>query len=81
MIYSRSRIQPEKKEKKKRRKTHFLHRGWNWRALYEMKARTQKEKYLFSLPNRGVKFDVMGIASRIITTGIVGGDWEGDRRK
>lgn len=66
MRYTQSGIQPEKKKKKK---THLLRRGWNGKALYEMKARAQKEKYLFSLLNRGLKFDVIGIESRIITAG------------
>lgn len=55
--------------KRKKKKTHLLRRGWNGKALYEMKARAQKEKYLFSLLNRGLKFDVIGIESRIITAG------------
>lgn len=70
-----------REKERKEKKPHLLHRGWNWRALYEMKARAQKEKYLFSLLNRGEKFDVMGIERRVIATGItveIGREMEGN---
>lgn len=80
MIYTPSGIQPEKKEKRKK-KCRLLHRGWNWRALWKMKAGAQKEEHLFSVLNRGLKFDVIGRESKIITAGITVETGEGDRRE
>lgn len=82
MIYTPSGIQPEKKEKRKK-KCRLLHRGWNWRALWKMKAGAQKEEHLFSVLNRGLKFDVIGRESKIITAGITvetGRGTEGSKR-
>lgn len=48
-----------------------------------MKARAQKEEHLFSILNRGLKFDVIGRESRIITAGITvntGRGIEGSKR-
>lgn len=42
-----------------------------------MKARAQKEEHLFSILNRGLKFDIIGRESRDNNRWYHGADWEG----